>query len=109
MLSEIVTAALAGAPHMRIVTGAPSIAELGKYTRQRHIDAVIFGSGNQDFRDETIVGVLHANPRLCLLAVDGREDRVVVHCMAPSRDVFPHLEVATLTAAIRAGTRLRLG
>ena len=109
MLSEIISAAIAGEPQMRIVSGTPSLPELGRYTRQRHIDTVIFASGNQDFKDETIAGLLQVNPRLCLLAVDGQEDRAVVHFLARSREVFPSLEAATLTAAIRAGTRLRLG
>jgi hypothetical protein len=109
MLSEIITAAIAAEPQMRIVPGTPSMPELGKYTRRRHIDTVIFASGNQDFREETIAGLLQANPRLGLLAVDGREDRAVVHFLAPSREVFPSLQAATLTAAIRAGTRLRVG
>jgi len=109
MLSEIIRTAIAAEPQVRVVAGAPSMAELGDYTRRRHIDAVIFAFGNQDFADEKIAGLLRVNPRLCLLAVDGRENRAVVHFLAPSRAVYPTLEAATLAAAIRAGTRLRLG
>ena len=94
---------------MRVGAGAPSMAELGNYTRRRRIDAVIFASGDQDFEDHKIAGLLRVNPRLCLLAVDGRDNRAIVHFLTPSRTVFPGLETATLTAAIRAGTWLRRG
>ncbi len=109
MLSEIIRTAIAAEPQLRLVAGAPSNAELGNYIRRRHIDAVIFASGNRDFEDGEIAGLLRVNPRLCLLAIDGRENQAVVHFLAPSHEVFPGLEAATLAAAIRAGTRLRLG
>jgi hypothetical protein len=109
MLSEIVSAAIAAEPTMRVVAGAPSMAELDDLARRRRIDAVIFASGNRDFQDDRIAGLLRANPRLCLLAVDGRDDRAIVHFLTPSRTVVPGLEAATLTAAIQAGTWLRLG
>ena len=50
MLSEIISTAIAAEPQMRVVPGAPSMAELGEYTRRRHIDAVIFASGTRTFR-----------------------------------------------------------
>ena len=109
MLSEIISSAIATEPQMRVVPGTPSIRELGEYTRRRHIDTVIFAHGNQDFAGEKIAGLLRVNPRLCLLGVDGRENRAVVHFLAPASTVFPTLEASTLTAAIRAGTGLRLG
>lgn len=109
MLSEIISSAIAAEPTMRVVPGAPSMAELGDYTRRRRIDAVIFAAGNQSFAEDKIADLLRANPRLCLLAVDGGGDQAIVHFLTPSRSVFPGLEAATLTTAIRAGTWLRLG
>jgi hypothetical protein len=109
MLSEIIGAALAAEPRMRIVPGESSLAGLGDYTRRRHIDAVIFASGNRDFGDDKIAELLRVNPRLCLLAVDGQENRATVHFLAHSGAVFSSLEAATLACAIQAGTVLRLG
>lgn len=108
MLSEIISTAITADAQMRIVPGAPTLAELGKYTRRRHIDAVIFASANPAFADERIDQLLQVNPRLCLMAVDGRMDRAIVHFLAPSHAEFPGLEAPTLAAALRAGTGLRL-
>ncbi len=108
MLSEIIGATVEAAPEMKVVPGVPTMAELGEYTRRRRIDAVIFASGNQDFAGETITGLLRSNPRLCLVAVDGRDNQATAHFLAPSRAVFPGLEASTLTAAMQAGTRMRL-
>lgn len=108
MLNEIISSAIAAEPQLRLVSGQPAVAELGEYTRRRHIDAVIFASGNRDFADERIAGLLRANPRLCLLAVDGREDQAVVHFLAPLHQAFHGLEAASLADAIRTGTWLRL-
>jgi hypothetical protein len=109
MLKEIIGAAIAPEPEIRIVPGAPGMARLGNYTRRRKIDAVIFTAENPHFQDEKIAGVLRMNPHLRLLAVDGRENRIIVHFLAPARTVFSSLEASTLTAALRAGTGRELG
>jgi hypothetical protein len=108
MLSEIVSEALAGQPNMRVVAGPTAAINFGSYTRRRRVDAVIFVAGNDAFRDEAITGLLRANPRLCLLAIEGSEDRAILHHLVPTAKVFTGLAHATLVSAILAGTALRL-
>lgn len=108
MLTEIISMAISTEPTMRIVSGQPAPAEIGVYTRQRHIDAVIYTSGGRDFDEESIVNLLRANPRLCLLGLDGRGNRAVLHRLAPTHEQITNLAQATLVSAIQSGTLLRL-
>jgi hypothetical protein len=107
MWGEIISAAIADEPRMRIVHGAPPAAELGQYIRQHDISTVIFAAGNHDLEDTGIAGLLRVNPRLGLVAVDGRENRAVVHFLAPAHAVFAGLDASTLIAAIRASAGAR--
>ena len=65
MLNEIVSAAIASEPDMTVVDSLARRDEgLGAFTRQRHIDVVIYPAADGGFDDETILGLLKANPRL---------------------------------------------
>jgi len=109
MLTEIIRAAIAAEPDMAIVEGgADRIVELGAYTRRRRIDVVIFVSGDEAFADDRIIGLLRTNPRLSLLAMDGRRDQGTLHHLVPAHDAIGRLAHASLTSAIRAGAALRL-
>ena len=108
MLTEIVSMAISTEPTMRIVSGQPASDEIGAYTRRKHIDAVIYPSGSRHFDDESIVNLLRANPRLCLLGLDGRRNRATLHRLTPTHEQITNLAEATLVSAIQSGTLLRL-
>jgi hypothetical protein len=117
MLTEIIRSTIATEPDMSIVAGnvdmsifegnVEGTAALGVYTRRRRIDVVIFVSGDENFADDKIFGLLRANPRLSLLAMDGRRDEGTLHHLVPAHDAIGRLAHASLTAAIRAGAALR--
>lgn len=110
MLNEIIRGVLAAEPDMAIVEGGAVVtAELGAYTRRRRIDVVIFVAGDEDFTDNRILALLRANPRLSLLAMDGRRDHGTLHHLVPAHDEIGRLAQSSLTSAIRAGAALRLG
>lgn len=110
MLNEIVRVAIAAEPDMAVVEGGERrSSELAAYTRRRRINVVIFVSGNEEFADDKILGLLHANPRLSLLAIDGRRDRGTLYHLVPAHDAIDGLAQSSLTAAIRAGAALRVG
>jgi hypothetical protein len=110
MLDEIIQAAIATEPDMTIVEQRDGMTgKLGAYTRRRRIDVIIFTAGDEDFADHKIMGLLHANPRLSLLAMDGPGDQGTLHHLVPTKDDIGRLAQTSLTAAIRAGAQLRLG
>jgi hypothetical protein len=104
MLNEIVSAAIALEPDMTIVDSLLRRDEgLGAFTRQRRIDVVIYPAADGCFDDDTILGLLKANPRLSLLALDGERDAGTLHRLAPAQDAIGRLAQSSLAAAIRAG------
>jgi hypothetical protein len=108
MLNEIIRAAISSEPDMTIVDGAVgSDDDIGAYTRQRRIDVVIYPAGNEDFAEHKIIGMLHANPRLSLLSIDGQRDQGTLHHLVPARDAIGGLVQSSLTDAIRAGAVLK--
>jgi hypothetical protein len=108
MLNEIVRAAISSEPDMTIVEAAVrGCGDLGEYTRQRRIDVVLYVADAEDFDDSKIAGMLKANPRLSLLAIDGRRDQGVLHHLVPAHDPIGPLAHSSLAAAIRAGAALR--
>lgn len=108
MLNEIIRTTISSEPDMMIMDGAVRGDEdIGAYTRQRHIDVVIYPAGNADFADDKIVGILKSNPRLSLLSIDGPRDRGTLHHLVPSHDAIGRLAQPSLTAAIRAAVALR--
>jgi hypothetical protein len=110
MLTEIIRSVIANEPDITIVEGeVDRTVELGAYTRRRRIDVVIFVSGDENFADDKIFSLLRANPRLGLLAMDGRHDQGKLHHLVPAHDAIGRLAHASLTSAIRAGAALRLG
>jgi hypothetical protein len=109
MLTEIIRAAVATEPDMAIIEGdADGNAELGAYTRRRRINVVIFVAGDEAFADSRILTMLRSNPRLSLLAMDGRRDQGTLHHLVAAHDEIGRLAHASLTSAIRAGAALRL-
>ena len=109
MLTEIVGMAISDDPGMCIVSGQPPSAEIGAYTRRKHIDALIFISGDKNFDNEVILGLLRVNPRLCLLGLDGLRNRAIVHRLTPVHENVDDLAAASLVSALHSGTALRLG
>ncbi len=108
MLNEIIRATLAAEPDMAIVKDIDGHRDdLGAYTRHRRIDVVIFVDGDEDFAKDKVILMLHANPRLSLLSVDGKRDHSTLHHLVPAHDEIGRLVHANLTAAIRAGAALR--
>lgn len=109
MLTEIIGAAIEADPRICIVSGRPERSDIGAYARRKHIDAVIFTSGDRNFDDESIFGLLRMNPRLCLLGLDGLRNRAILHRLAPMHENIEDLAQANLVSAIHSGTALRLG
>jgi hypothetical protein len=109
MLTEIISTTISTEPTMRIVSGAPAPAEIGAYTRRKHINAVIFMSENSHFDEDGILDLLRVNPRLCLLGLDGLRNRAILHRLAPWHERIDDLAQPTLVSAIYSGTMLRLG
>jgi hypothetical protein len=108
MLNDIVRETISSERDMTIVDGAGrGDIDIGAYTRRRRIDVVIFPAGSADFADDKLVGMLKANPRLALLAIDGARDEGTLHHFVPARDAIGRLARSSLTAAIRAGAALR--
>ena len=109
MLNEIIHAAIATEPDMTIIEQRSGMSgKIGAYTRRRRIDVVIFTASDEDFADHKIMGLLHANPRLSLLAIDGLRDQGTLHHLVPTKVDIGKLAQTSLTAAIRAGAQLRL-
>jgi DNA-binding NarL/FixJ family response regulator len=108
MLNEIVRAAIASEPDMTIVDSLLRRDEgLGAFTRQHRIDVVIYPASDGGFDGDAILGLLKANPRLSLVALNGERDGGTLHRLAPAHDAIGPLAQSSLAAAIRAGAALR--
>lgn len=108
MLSEIIEHAVASDPDIAIVEDAPVEADdLDGFSRAKRIDVIIFPATAAEFSDERIGRLLHANPRLGLLAMDGAADRGDLHHVVRTCDGIGRLTQPNLVAAIRAGAQMR--
>lgn len=108
MLTEIIEHALASESDIAIVEGALIEADdLGSFSRTKRVDVIVFPAGTEEFTEQRIVRLLHANPRLGLLAMDGTADRGVLHHLVPAQDGIGRLTRSSVVAAIRAGAELR--
>jgi hypothetical protein len=108
MLSEIIEHALASESDMVIVEGPLIKADdLGSFSRTKRIDVIIFPAGAEDFGEERITSLLHANPRLGILAMDGTADRGDLYHLVPTRKGIGRLGRSSVIAAIRAAAELR--
>jgi hypothetical protein len=108
MLNEIIRAAVSSEPDMMVVNAEVRVDDdLGAFTLKRRIDVVIYPAGHENFDDERIIGLLHANPRLSLLAIDGPSDAGTLHHFVPAHDAIGRLAQSNLAAAIRTGVTLR--
>jgi hypothetical protein len=110
MLSDIITQAVTAEPDMVVVgslSGAPK--DLGSVSIRRRIDVIIFGQSDAQFQDGAIDKLLHANPRLGLLAIDGTADDGVLHHLVPAHRRIGRLAQSSVAAAVRDGAMLRRG
>jgi dihydrodipicolinate reductase len=108
MLNEIVHAAVSSEPDITIVDSlARSGDDLGALTLKRRIDVVIYPAAADEFDADKILGLLQANPRVSLLAIDGQRDDGTLHHLAPAHQAIGRLEQSSLAEAIRAGAALR--
>jgi hypothetical protein len=108
MLNEIVHAAVSSEPDITIVDSlARSGDDLSALTLKRRIDVVIYPAAADEFDADKILGLLQANPRVALLAIDGQRDAGTLHHLVPAHAAIGRLEQSSLTAAIRAGAALR--
>jgi chemotaxis response regulator CheB len=108
MLNEIVRAAISSEPDMTIVDSVASgDGDLGALTRRHHIDVVIYPVADDHFQADMVLGLLQANPRVSLIAIDGQRNGGTLHHLVPAHDAICRLAQSSLTAAIRAGAGLR--
>jgi hypothetical protein len=108
MLNEVVRAAISSEPDMTIVDLAIRDDEdLGAVTRRRRIDVVICTAANDVIDDSKSLGLLKANPRVSLIAIDGLRDAGTLYHLVPAQDAIGPLAQASLATAIRAGAALR--
>jgi hypothetical protein len=109
MLSDIVTQAIASEPDMVIVDGMQcEIDDLDIFSVRRRVDVVIFGESYEHFSQGFVSRLLHKNPRIGLLAIDGVADRATLHHLVPVQDEVGPLDQTSVVGAIRAGAALRL-
>jgi len=107
-LSEIIQHAIAAETDLALVAGVCVDADdLGGFARTKRIDVVVFPAGAAEFTQERIAGLLHAVPRLGLLAIDGTADHAELHHLVSARDPIASLTRSSVVAAIRAGAALR--
>ena len=109
MLNTIIRNAIAAEADMTVVEDVRNRVDLGALTRRRRIDVVLFRAGSACFAEESIDRLLHENPRLGLVALDGVTDRGTLHHLVRTRGEFRPLSRSTLASAIRAGAALRRG
>ena len=109
MLCEVIEQAIASEPDLAIVEGALVAADdLGTFSRTKRIDVIIVPAGAQEFTEDHVVRLLHANPRLGLIAIDGTTDRGDLHHLVPAHEPIGPLSRSSVIAAVRAGTALKL-
>ena len=107
MLKAIIGNAIAAEDDMTVIEHIDHPSDLGAFTRRRRIDVVLFNAGDRAPADASIEQLLHTNPRLGVLVVDGSHDRGVLHHLVQACNNFAPLARSTLAAAIRAGAALR--
>jgi hypothetical protein len=107
-LREIIMDAVANEPDMAIAGYMEKPADLAAVTVRRRVDLVLFSRREGTIPEDQVDRLLHANPRLALLAVDAVNGRARLHHLVRVDEEFPPLEQASLAAAIRTGTALRL-
>src|SRR5665213_3609410 len=84
MLCEIIGQAVAAEPDMVVVEhddNAP--ADLGTASRRRRVDVIIFPAGANGLSKANICALLHANPRLGLVQMDGAHGRGTLDHLVP--------------------------
>jgi hypothetical protein len=108
MLCEVIEQTIASEPDIAIVEGALVAADdLGTFSRTKRIDVIIVPAGAMEFTEDHVVGLLCANPRLGLIAIDGTADRGDLHHLVPAHEPIGPLTRSSVIAAIRAGAALR--
>jgi DNA-binding NarL/FixJ family response regulator len=107
ILNAIVRDAITAESDMTVVEQSDTRNELGVLTRRRRIDVVLFSLSARAPAVADIERLLHANPRLGVLMLDGSHDRGVVHRLVRACNEFVPLAQSTLAAAIRTGAALR--
>jgi chemotaxis response regulator CheB len=107
-LREIMRDAVAHEPDITIAGDMEKPADLAAFTVRRRVDVVLFSRREGAIPQDEIDRLLHANPRLALLAVDAVNGCATLHHLVRADKEFPPLEQASFAAAIRAGASLRL-
>jgi len=107
MLNAIIRNAIAAENDMTVIEHIDPGADLWTLARRRRIDVVMFGVFDRALADASIERLLHTNPRLGVLVIDGPHDCSVLHHLVRTCNNFAPLARSTLTAAIRAGAALR--
>ena len=107
ILNAIVRDAITAEGDMTVVEQSDIREDLGMLTRRRRIDVVLFSVSARAPAVADIERVLHANPRLGVLMLDGSHDSGAVHRLATACNEFAPLARSTLAAAIRTGAALR--
>jgi hypothetical protein len=108
MMDEILRSAIESESDMAIVNRRPEGPEafpdrLGGYTKRRRIDVVVCIAGDDDGVRDRIEGLLCANPRLGVVAIDGGRGTGTLHRLVPVHEVIGPLGRESLAGAIRAG------
>ena len=107
ILNAIVRDAITAESDMTVVEQSDPWDELEVLTRRRRIDVVLFSMSARAPAVADIERLLHANPRLGVLMLDGSHDGGVVHRLVRACNEFAPLARSTLAAAIRTGAALR--
>src|SRR5947209_20456352 len=103
ILNEIVRDAIAAESDMTVVEQTEARPDLGPRTRRRRVDVVLFSLTAHAPGIAGIERLLHANPRLGVLMVDGSRDSGVLHHLVRACTEFAPLARSTLAVAIRTG------
>jgi chemotaxis response regulator CheB len=107
ILSAIVRDAISAESDMTVVEQSDIRDELGMLTRRRKIDVVLFSVNARAPAAADIERLLHTNPRLGVLMLDGSNDTGALHRLVRACNEFAPLARSTVAAAIRAGAALR--
>jgi DNA-binding NarL/FixJ family response regulator len=107
ILTAIVRDAISAEIDMTVIEQSDIRDELGMLTLRRKIDVVLFSLSARAPAVTDIERLLHANPRLGVLMLDGSHDSGAVHRLTRACNGFAPLARSTLAAAIRTGAALR--
>jgi DNA-binding NarL/FixJ family response regulator len=107
ILNAIVRDAISAESDITVVDKTDIRDELGTLTSRRKIDVVLFSLSARAPAVADIERLLHANPRLGVLMLDGSHDSGAVHRLVRACNEFAPLARSTLAAAIRTGAALR--